>query len=94
MLPFSDRQVHIPRSKYLPTRNRGIPIPREPTTIGGHLRKRRLELKKLAPEIARSLGISTVTLSRWECDKVFPTSPHHPRIVAYLGYDPFQTSRG
>jgi hypothetical protein len=30
-----------------------------------------------------------VSLSRWERDKVFPTAPHHQRIVAYLGYDPF-----
>jgi hypothetical protein len=30
-----------------------------------------------------------VTLSRWECDKVFPTAPYHRRIIEYLGYDPF-----
>jgi len=32
-----------------------------------------------------------VTLSRWECDKVFPTAPHQPEIIMYLGYDPFKT---
>jgi hypothetical protein len=31
-----------------------------------------------------------VSLSRWECDKVFPTAPHHPQIVEYLGYIPFK----
>jgi len=30
-----------------------------------------------------------VTLSRWECDKVYPTWPHQPALVEYLGYDPF-----
>ena len=35
------------------------------------------------------LGVSTVSLSRWECDKVFPTALHHPQILAYLGHNPF-----
>jgi transcriptional regulator with XRE-family HTH domain len=40
-------------------------------------------------EAARILKVSTVTLSRWECDKVYPTWPHQPSVIAYLGYDPF-----
>ncbi len=86
MLPFCDRVV---RSKYLPSRNRGIPVPKEPTTLGGHLRKRRLQLKLFQAEAARKLEVSTVTLSRWESDRLHPTWPYWPRIVAYLGYDPF-----
>jgi hypothetical protein len=31
-----------------------------------------------------------VSLSRWECDKVYPTTPHHTQIAAFLGYDPFK----
>jgi DNA-binding transcriptional regulator YiaG len=30
-----------------------------------------------------------VTLSRWECDKVYPTWEHHPRLIEYLDHDPF-----
>jgi len=30
-----------------------------------------------------------VTLSRWEYDKVYPTWPHQPKLIAYLGFDPF-----
>ena len=48
---------------------------REPTTIGGHLRRRRLQLRILQPEAARMLQVSTVSLSRWECDKIYPTRP-------------------
>jgi transcriptional regulator with XRE-family HTH domain len=88
-LPFCDRVVSVSRDKYLPSHNRGIPVPKEPTTIGGHLRRRRLRLKIFQPEAARRVGVSTVSLSRWECDKVFPTNPHHAKISAYLGYDPF-----
>jgi DNA-binding transcriptional regulator YiaG len=88
-LPFCERVVSIQRSRYLPSRNRGIPVPKEPTTIGGHLRKRRLQLQIHQSEAAVRLKVSTVTLSRWECDKVYPTWEHHPRLIEYLGYDPF-----
>jgi DNA-binding XRE family transcriptional regulator len=89
MLPFCERTVLVPRDKYLPSSNRGIQVPKEPTTIGGHLRRRRLQLKIFQLEAARRLGVSTVSLSRWECDKVFPTAPHHAQIVEYLGFNPF-----
>ena len=88
-LPFCERVVSIPRSRYLPSHNRGIPVPKQPTTIGGHLRKRRLQLQIHQSEAAVRLKVSTVTLSRWECDKVYPTWEHQPRLIEYLGYDPF-----
>jgi DNA-binding transcriptional regulator YiaG len=91
MLPFYERSMRISRDKYLPSHNRGIQVPKEPTTIGGHLRRRRLQLKIFQPEAARRLGVSTVSLSRWECDKVFPTAPHHAQIVEYLGFNPFNS---
>ena len=77
------------RGKYLPSHNRGVPVPKTPTTIGGYLRRRRLQLKIFQSEAARRLKVSTVTLSRWECDKVYPTWPRQPAVIAYLGYDPF-----
>ena len=89
MLPLYERSIRIARDKYLPSHNRGIQIPKEPTTVGGHLRRRRLQLKIFQPKAARRLGVSTVSLSRWECDKVFPTAPHHAQIVEYLGFNPF-----
>jgi transcriptional regulator with XRE-family HTH domain len=89
MLPFCERVVSVPRVKYLPSRNRGIPVPREPKTIGEHLRKRRLELGIFQSKAACLLGVSTVTLSRWECDKVYPTWPQQPAVATYLGFDPF-----
>jgi len=48
-----------------------------------------LELGIVQSEAARRLKISTVTLSRWERDKVYPTWTHQPDLKAYLGYDPF-----
>src|ERR1039457_201876 len=74
MLLCCERSMRISRDKYLPSRNRGIQVPKEPTTIGGHLRRRRLQLKTFQSEAARRLGGSTVSLRRWECDKVYPTA--------------------
>src|ERR1043165_6813384 len=92
MLPLCDRVVCILRSKYLPSRNRGIPIPREPTTTGDHLRRRRLQFNIFQPHVARMLKVRTVSLSRWECDRVFPTDSYQARILQYLGFDPFETT--
>ena len=68
---------------------RKIPVPKHPTTVVGHLRRGRLQLKVYQPEVARLLHVSTATLSRWKCDKVAPTAPHYDRITAYLGFNPF-----
>ena len=88
-LPFQHLHILIPRTRYLPHRNRKVPVPRDPKTIGGYLRKRRLELGLLQSEVARKLGVSMVTLSRWEGDKVYPTWEFQLRIAEYLGHDPF-----
>ena len=53
------------------------------------MRRRRLQLGIHQSEAALKLGVSTVTLSRWECDKVYPTWAQQPAVVAYLGYNPF-----
>jgi DNA-binding XRE family transcriptional regulator len=83
MLPLYERSMRISRNEYLPSRNTGIQVPKAPTTIGGHLKRRRLQLRILQPEAARRLGVSTVSLSRWECDKALPTDPtiHNSRKI-------------
>jgi hypothetical protein len=90
MLPCYERTARISRDNYLPSHNRGIQVPKAPTTIGGHLRRRRLQLRIYQPEAARRLAVSTVSLSRCECDKVYPTAPHQAQIAQYLGYNPFK----
>ena len=89
MLPLCDRVLTASRKEFLPIHNRGIPVPTQPTTIGGHLRRRRMQLGIFQPEVARMLGVSTVTLSRWESDKIYPTWEFHQPIITYLRHDPF-----
>lgn len=60
-----------------------------PTTLGSHLRKRRLELGHLQKEVAIALGINTWTYLLWEHDSTVPSIGMWPQILSFLGYDPF-----
>ena len=90
MLPFCDRFVSVPRKDVAPVWTRSFPIAKEPTTLGQHLKKKRFLAGVRQSEAARLLGVSARSLSLWECDRLFPTVPFHARIIAYVGYDPFE----
>jgi DNA-binding XRE family transcriptional regulator len=81
--------LEVSRDKYLPSFNRGIPVPKDPKTLGGHLRKRRLQLGLFQAQAARQLGVSTVTMSKWERDVLYPAWANQPKIKEYLVFDPF-----
>jgi DNA-binding XRE family transcriptional regulator len=89
MLPFCDRRVTIARKDVAPVWTRSFPIAKEPKTLGEHLKKKRFGLGLRQEEAAQILKVSDRTLSLWECDRIRPTDPYQPRIVAYLGYSPF-----
>jgi DNA-binding XRE family transcriptional regulator len=89
MLPYNNRLLSIPRSKYAPSRINRIPVQSDSNSLGSQLRRQRAKLGIFQAEAARRLKISGRTLSLWECDRLYPTWPYWPRIVAYLGHDPF-----
>ena len=89
MLPFCDRIVSVPRKDVAPVWTRSFPIAKEPTTLGEHLKKKRFLAGVRQREAAVKLGVSNVTLSLWETDRVYPAWAFQPRLIAYLGYDPF-----
>ena len=91
-MAFCDRFVSVPRNKYLPSRIRGVPVQTDLNSLGRHLRRRRLQLKIFQSEAARRMKVSNRTLSLWECDRLYPTWFYWPRIIAYLGFDPFTDS--
>jgi len=64
-------------------------VPLEPKTLGEHLRKRRWEGKWLQKEVALRLGVNQWTLIGWESDRTVPSVRMVPKIIAFLGYDPF-----
>src|ERR1035438_5725476 len=88
-LPFYERVVHIVRKHVTPVWTRSFPISKEPTTLGEHLRKKRFSAGLRQSQAAQILGVSNRTLSLWETDRVYPAWVFQPRLIAYLGYDPF-----
>jgi transcriptional regulator with XRE-family HTH domain len=89
MLPFCDRSVTVARKDVAPVWTRSFPIAKEPTTLGQHLKKKRFMAGLRQKQIAVKLGVSARTLSLWECDRIVPAWAFQPRLIAYLGFDPF-----
>ena len=89
MLPFCDRTITVARKNIAPVWTRSFPIAKEPVTLGHHLKKKRFLAGVRQREAAAKLGVSTRTLSLWECDRIYPAWAFQPRLAAYLGYDPF-----
>ncbi len=89
MLPFCERVVSVPRKDVSPVWTRSFPIEKEPTTLGQHLKKRRFLAGIRQSEAALKLEVSKRTLSLWETDRVYPAWAVQPRLITYLGYDPF-----
>jgi transcriptional regulator with XRE-family HTH domain len=60
--------------------------------MGDHIRKRRLDLKLLQKEVAGVLGVDTTTVTNWEKGRCQPKLYLIPRIVQFLGYNPFNSA--
>ena len=65
--------------------------PRELKTLGDHLRKRRLDLGLLQPDVALELRVNEMTISNWETNHTSPQLRLIPRILTFLGYCPYHT---
>lgn len=66
---------------------RGYPV--HPRSVGEHLRKRRLDLGLYQSQVAKQLGVDETTIVNWEKGRTHPADRYFPRIVAFLGYVPF-----
>jgi DNA-binding transcriptional regulator YiaG len=60
-----------------------------PQTLGEHVKKRRARLGLTQKEVAESLEVSLWTMLKWELGEASPLTQFLPRIIAFLGYDPF-----
>ena len=63
------------------------------TTLGDHIRKRRLDLKLLQKDVARALGVDTTTINNWERNRCQPRLYLFPKIARFLGYSPFPAKK-
>jgi transcriptional regulator with XRE-family HTH domain len=81
-LPFCHSEFRRPRPKpqiYPNTLN----------TLGDHLRKRRLDLGLLQKQVADEIGVDETTICNWEGNKSSPSIRSIPKIMGFLGYNPF-----
>lgn len=64
-----------------------------PQTLGEHLKKRRVGQNLRQVDVAKVLGANTWTYITWEKHKAEPTGKFVPRIIKWLGYDPFPVGK-
>lgn len=57
--------------------------------MGDHLNKRRLELGLFQRDVASRVGVNESTVLNWESNACAPAIRFIPRIIAFLGYDPY-----
>lgn len=82
-MPFSQLDVLIPKP-------RGHGYTEEPQTVGNHLRNKRLILQLEQTQVAELLGLNYRTYASWEIRGVKPDWKYFPKIIQFLGYNPFQ----
>ncbi len=67
---------------------------RSATTLAEHLRKRRLTLGLSQKALAKKLGTTYYSVSKWEHGKAGMRQSHRQRVVAWLGFDPELPQKG
>ncbi len=67
--------------------------PENPTTLGEHLSRRRMELELRQKDVGPLLTVDDSTVLNWEKGKTIPATRYLPQIVTFLGYDPFPAPR-
>jgi transcriptional regulator with XRE-family HTH domain len=59
-------------------------------TLGDHIRARRLDLGFHQKDVAAQIICTVATITNWELNRCDPELPYIPRIIKFLGYDPFE----
>ena len=80
-MPFCHSEIRFPKPK--PTA-----YPRTISTLGDHIRKRRLDLNLLQKQVADEIGVHEMTITLWEVNATVPEVRYMPAIIQFLGYKP------
>jgi len=59
-------------------------------TWGDYIKVRRLDLKLTKRQLSLRLNVSDLTIYLWERNKVRPSLAQIPKIIEFLGRDPFE----
>ena len=62
--------------------------PVQPSSLGEHLRRRRLDLKLSQAAVAKRLGADEASVWNWEKNRSSPALRFVPRIIEFLDYLP------
>lgn len=62
----------------------------ENTPIGLHIKKRRIELKLRQEDAARIIEVCSDALRYWETERSIPRMENIPKVIKFLGYNPYQ----
>jgi transcriptional regulator with XRE-family HTH domain len=68
----------------------GYPV--RPSTLGEHIKRRRLDLGLTQKQVADRIGVSASTVLLWEQKCTEPALRFTPAVLDFLGYDPLPTS--
>jgi len=58
------------------------------TSVGDHIRTRRLDLGLYQKDLAQRLRVTTNTITNWEKERSSPDLRVWPAVIRFLGYDP------
>ena len=67
--------------------------PAEINTLGDHVRAARLNRGLKQWQVADMLGLKRRTINKWERNRGMPCARDVPKIIGFLGYDPFPRPR-
>ncbi|BCA78271.1 helix-turn-helix transcriptional regulator [Desulfuromonas sp. AOP6] len=81
--PETPHKIEIPFKIQVPRE-----LTEEPTTLGDHLRRRRLELGLYQKDVAVQIGVTTSTIWNWENNWSTITLSCMPKVIEFLGYNP------
>jgi DNA-binding transcriptional regulator YiaG len=58
-------------------------------TFGDQLKRKRYDQRLLQCEVAIIFGVSEDTVRNWETGNSFPQLKYYPKIITFLGFNPF-----
>ncbi|SOD17643.1 helix-turn-helix domain-containing protein [Pedobacter xixiisoli] len=64
--------------------------PKEPQSIGEHIKKRRFDLNLMQSDIAATFGVSIATIHLWETNRAEPMVKYYAKISDFLQFDLFK----
>lgn len=65
------------------------PIDEQGDALSAHLRRKRRELALFRKHAAERMGVKEWTLLKWETGTAMPLVSFYPRIISFLGYEPW-----